>query len=189
MLYEDLRTFLDKEEWYPERGLPCESNSGKRFDEPRPAGTYQSGVSRSSGLPPLRPTSRWQDLFHHRARGRGMRFLPCLSAIVLRLQTTDPRNLFSQLDLDMYVLSLSQGGLDDGSLLQLVVQCSESSILLIEDIDAAFVGRDKTGSNPDTDGSSHSQSTNSVGFAALLQLMDGAASAGESFRKLSRERT
>ncbi|KAK0554364.1 hypothetical protein OC846_000679 [Tilletia horrida] len=85
-----------------------------------------------------------------------------------------------ELNLNVYALSLAQKGLDEQLLIELAGDCETPCILLLEDIDAAFVGRSRT----DAGGAEDEQkkegdtigSENRVTFSALLQLLDGAAS-------------
>ncbi|KAK0552500.1 hypothetical protein OC844_006427 [Tilletia horrida] len=108
-----------------------------------------------------------------------------------------------ELNLNVYALSLAQRGLDERLLLELANECETPSILLLEDIDAAFTGRSKMfgGEGDKTEDASASASAsapaeavgppgaagaapgastvgqeNRVTFSALLQLLDGAAS-------------
>ncbi|KAL9938273.1 hypothetical protein V8E36_002896 [Tilletia maclaganii] len=101
-----------------------------------------------------------------------------------------------ELNLNVYALSLAQKGMDERLLLELANDCETPSILLLEDIDAAFTGRVKTSTAADEEGDSQQQrqkqagadgetagpanstvgSENRVTFSALLQLLDGAAS-------------
>lgn len=66
--------------------------------------------------------------------------------------------------LDIYSLSLS-GARSDADLLSLMSQCARRSILLIEDVDAAFSDRKQT------------QGVTGITFAGLLNAIDGATAA------------
>jgi chaperone BCS1 len=72
--------------------------------------------------------------------------------------------LAGELKLDLYILSLSGALHTDSSLPQLLARVPPFSLVLIEDIDAAFDGRDKR--NGDS----------GLSFAGFLNALDGAAS-------------
>ncbi len=64
---------------------------------------------------------------------------------------------------DLYILDLSDKDLTDPVLLALVSNVPNKGILLIEDIDAAFVARD-------------SEASKGISFSGLLNALDGVAS-------------
>ncbi|KAL0089250.1 P-loop containing nucleoside triphosphate hydrolase protein [Phycomyces blakesleeanus] len=74
-------------------------------------------------------------------------------------------SLAGELGLNIYVVSLSNKGLTDDTLGELVSGTPNRCILLVEDVDAAFVHRNRA------DGSG----TNSVTFSGLLNAIDGVA--------------
>lgn len=63
----------------------------------------------------------------------------------------------------LYVLSLSASGLDDAKLFRLMSVVSTNSIVLLEDIDCAFVEREKSTDDKDS----------KVTFSGLLNVLDG----------------
>jgi chaperone BCS1 len=73
--------------------------------------------------------------------------------------------LVGELRLDLYVANLSSRGLDDRGLSYALSSLPPGAVLLFEDIDAAFVAREK---NKDND--------NTISFSGLLNALDGAAS-------------
>ncbi|MEX2026900.1 MAG: AAA family ATPase, partial [Pirellulaceae bacterium] len=73
----------------------------------------------------------------------------------------------SALQMDIAILSLASGSLDDAQLADLLADVPVNSVVLIEDIDCAFAGR---GSEPDK--------TSKLSFSGLLNAIDGVA-AGE----------
>ncbi|PWN93260.1 hypothetical protein FA10DRAFT_263930 [Acaromyces ingoldii] len=79
--------------------------------------------------------------------------------------------LAGQLDLSICLLNLSERGLTDDKLNFLLSNAPQRSILLLEDVDAAFLGRQGA---PEADGYQ-----SSVTFSGLLNALDGVAS-GES---------
>lgn len=64
------------------------------------------------------------------------------------------------LDRDIYIMSLS--GINDGQIANLMSELPEQSILLIEDVDRAFIGREKT-----------KDAGESLSFSGLLNAIDG----------------
>ena len=78
--------------------------------------------------------------------------------------------LAGHLDFNICILNLSERGLTDDKLNHLLSNAPERSILLLEDVDAAFLGRQQTGE----DGYQAS-----VTFSGLLNALDGVAN-GES---------
>jgi chaperone BCS1 len=75
--------------------------------------------------------------------------------------------LASRLKLDLAVLNLADPSLTDGNLCRLMATVPTDCILLIEDVDRAFTGRDAT------DDKTHN---NKVTFSGLLNAIDGVAS-------------
>ncbi len=71
--------------------------------------------------------------------------------------------LAGQFEMDVYMLDLSSPRVTDSALTQLVNSVPENSVLVIEDIDAAFAQREKT------DGGG-------ISFSGLLNALDGVAS-------------
>ncbi|KAF8506401.1 BCS1 N terminal-domain-containing protein [Hysterangium stoloniferum] len=96
-------------------------------------------------------------------------------------------SIAGELDLDVYIVSLAKKGLDDSSLNELFCNLPERSILLIEDIDAAFqrgitarTGLSRPNSNPEdsdfeTDLGGNSDS--GITLSGLLNALDGIAAA------------
>ncbi|GAA94998.1 uncharacterized protein L969DRAFT_106191 [Mixia osmundae IAM 14324] len=75
--------------------------------------------------------------------------------------------LAGSLDYNICVLNLSERGLTDDKLNHLLANAPERSILLLEDIDAAFAGRDQT---------AEGGFRGNVTFSGLLNALDGVAS-------------
>jgi len=73
----------------------------------------------------------------------------------------------SALQMDIAILSLANGSLDDAQLADLLAEVPINAVVLIEDIDCAFAGR---GAEPDK--------TSKLSFSGLLNAIDGVA-AGE----------
>lgn len=73
--------------------------------------------------------------------------------------------LAGELRMSLYVLNLASGGLSDDRLSQLLAQVPPRSMVLLEDVDAAFAAREKS---KDID--------NKITFSGLLNALDGAAS-------------
>lgn len=73
----------------------------------------------------------------------------------------------SALQMDIAILSLANGSLDDAQLADLLAEVPVNAVVLIEDIDCAFAGR---GNEPDK--------TSKLSFSGLLNAIDGVA-AGE----------
>ncbi|PWN25742.1 hypothetical protein BDZ90DRAFT_265378 [Jaminaea rosea] len=87
--------------------------------------------------------------------------------------------LAGELDLNICLLNLSERGLTDDKLNHLLSMAPERSIILLEDIDAAFPSR----SPPSSDGAEQSSAatkrpgvSSSVTFSGLLNALDGIAS-------------
>ncbi|CAO3645551.1 unnamed protein product [Cunninghamella blakesleeana] len=74
-------------------------------------------------------------------------------------------SMAGELGLNIYVVNLSNKGLTDDTLSELVCDTPSRCILLMEDIDSAFVQRDK-GDNA---------TSNSITFSGLLNAIDGVA--------------
>lgn len=79
--------------------------------------------------------------------------------------------LAGELEYNICVLNLSERGLTDDRLNHLLANIPDRSIMLLEDIDAAFSGRDQT--------SEAGYSRSNVTFSGLLNALDGVASAEE----------
>ena len=80
--------------------------------------------------------------------------------------------LAGHLDLSISVLNLSDGSLTDERLAQRLCEVPERSVVLLEDVDAAFIARDK-----DDDGGSTAYSGSSrLTFSGLLNALDGVTS-------------
>ena len=73
--------------------------------------------------------------------------------------------LSGEFGMDLYVLNLGDSRLNDSGLVSLLSDSKPGSIILLEDIDAAFVQREKS-----------KDSDNGVTFSGLLNALDGAAS-------------
>ncbi|ESP02843.1 hypothetical protein LOTGIDRAFT_185574, partial [Lottia gigantea] len=80
--------------------------------------------------------------------------------------------LAGALDYSICVLNLSERGLSDDRLNYLLTVAPEQSIILLEDIDAAFVSRDLAQENPTA-----YQGMGRLTFSGLLNALDGVASA------------
>lgn len=79
--------------------------------------------------------------------------------------------LAGELKLDIAMLQLSDTSLDDNSLAQCLREAPENAIIMIEDIDAAFHGRE---AQHDHEGSR--RKGGGITFSGLLNALDGAAS-------------
>ena len=82
--------------------------------------------------------------------------------------------LAGHLDFHICLLNLAERGMTDDKLTHLMSNAPERSILLLEDIDAAFLGRTATSQERQPDGYQPN-----VTFSGLLNALDGVAS-GES---------
>jgi chaperone BCS1 len=93
------------------------------------------------------------------------------------------QGIAGELNLDVYVVSLSRAGLDDNSLQELISDLPEHCIALMEDIDAAFhhtLSRDlpgegeAPGENKDPNGAAAPQDRSSrISLSGLLNALDG----------------
>ncbi|KAI8611323.1 P-loop containing nucleoside triphosphate hydrolase protein [Chytriomyces sp. MP71] len=81
--------------------------------------------------------------------------------------------LAGELKLNIYVISLANKGLTDETLTELMVDTPPRCILLLEDIDAAFVSRTVTGNT--SNGASENTIVTNVTFSGLLNAIDGVA--------------
>jgi len=81
--------------------------------------------------------------------------------------------LAGELGLDIAMLQLSDATLDDNSLAQCLREAPENCIIMIEDVDAAFRGRDAAMGDGS---SSQSGKSGGISFSGLLNALDGAAS-------------
>jgi chaperone BCS1 len=88
--------------------------------------------------------------------------------------------LAGELNLDICMLNLSDSSLDDNSLAGSLRDAPANAIILIEDIDAAFVGRDDAvgvgGAKGSSSGGGGRRSSGGISFSGLLNAIDGAAS-------------
>ncbi|KND00362.1 uncharacterized protein SPPG_04686 [Spizellomyces punctatus DAOM BR117] len=82
--------------------------------------------------------------------------------------------LAGELKLNIYVISLANRGLTDETLTELMVDTPPRCILLLEDIDAAFVSRTITGATTGAGQGNATIGTN-VTFSGLLNAIDGVA--------------
>lgn len=80
--------------------------------------------------------------------------------------------LAGALDYNICVLNLSEKGLSDDRLNHLLTVAPEQSIILLEDVDAAFLSRDLSKENPGM-----YQGMGRLTFSGLLNALDGVASA------------
>ncbi|KAK7103843.1 mitochondrial chaperone BCS1-like [Littorina saxatilis] len=80
--------------------------------------------------------------------------------------------LAGALDYSICVLNLSEKGLSDDRLNYLLTVAPEQSIILLEDVDAAFLSRDLSKENP-----AMYQGMGRLTFSGLLNALDGVASA------------
>lgn len=87
--------------------------------------------------------------------------------------------LAGALDLNICLLNLSERGLTDDKLNHLLSLAPERSILLLEDIDAAFPSRAENQPGADAAAAPKREYQTSVTFSGLLNALDGVAS-GES---------
>ena len=84
--------------------------------------------------------------------------------------------LAGDLEYNICILNLSERGLTDDRLNHLLSNLPERSIMLLEDVDAAFANRD---AQTDGSGSASVVFRTSVTFSGLLNALDGVASAEE----------
>ena len=71
--------------------------------------------------------------------------------------------LAGELGLDIYVVTLSSPSMTDETLRSLLNSAAERCILLLEDVDAAFVGREASSEGP----------SGRLSFSGLLNAIDG----------------
>eukprot|EP01043_Picozoa_sp_COSAG02_P047662 COSAG02_NODE_4591_length_5182_cov_5.857761_3_plen_939_part_00 len=83
--------------------------------------------------------------------------------------------LAGQLGLDICMLNLSDTTLDDNALAGSLRDAPQKAIILIEDIDAAFVGRGEVAADSKSGGGRGGRS-GGISFSGLLNAIDGAAS-------------
>ncbi|KAI9336618.1 P-loop containing nucleoside triphosphate hydrolase protein [Zopfochytrium polystomum] len=84
--------------------------------------------------------------------------------------------LAGKLGLNIYVISLANKGLTDETLTELMTCAPRKCILLIEDIDAAFVHRSAVPATAaSSDGGSGGAAVTNVTFSGLLNAIDGVA--------------
>mgnify|MGYP002394961813 CR=1 FL=1 len=103
-----------------------------------------------------------QDWYHSRC-------IPYRRGILLHGPPGNGKSTFAlalagELNLNICVVSLSESFLDDDTLQELLRELPSGSILLLEDIDAAFVQRTK-----------NRRSSNNLTFSGLLNALDGVA--------------
>ncbi|KAI0333829.1 P-loop containing nucleoside triphosphate hydrolase protein [Cubamyces sp. BRFM 1775] len=98
-------------------------------------------------------------------------------------------SIAGELNLDVYILSLTRLGLDDTSLSSIIADLPTQCIVLVEDIDAAFhqgvkrdiadpEKREQHDAHPSSGGKSGNEGTNTVGrvtLSGLLNALDGIA--------------
>lgn len=93
------------------------------------------------------------------------------------------QSIAGELNLDVYVISLSRAGLDDNSLQELISDLPEQCIALMEDIDAAFhqtINRDLPGEGGETEDTKLSNPSGNpqercsrISLSGLLNALDG----------------
>jgi mitochondrial chaperone BCS1 len=118
LLIEDARDFLKSKQWYAGRGMSLAL----------PSRSMLCHLTHFSGIPFRR------GYLLYGAPGSG--------------KTSIIHSLAGELGLDIYIISLSRSGLDDGDLSSLISSLPEQCIAIMEDIDAAFthgLTRDATG--------------------------------------------
>jgi chaperone BCS1 len=118
LILEDARDFLKSKQWYADRGTTFVL----------PSGSMPHHLTHLSGIPFRR------GYLLYGAPGSG--------------KTSIIHSLAGELGLDIYIISLSKVGLDDGALATLISTLPEQCIAIMEDIDAAFthgLTRDATG--------------------------------------------
>ncbi|CAD6912002.1 unnamed protein product [Tilletia controversa] len=93
--------------------------------------------------------------------------------------------LAGELQMDIYMLNLNDKDMDESALLRLTQQCATPCLLLLEDIDAIYTGRQRTDQGASTPSTSQGEATTSesadggagqLSFSSLLQVLDGAGS-------------
>ncbi|KAI8824485.1 BCS1 N terminal-domain-containing protein [Fimicolochytrium jonesii] len=145
----DVREFLGSEKWYADRGIP-----------------YRRGYM-FYGSPGTGKTS------FVTGEGRLVGF-----SLRLDMQGDIDFELFSsalagELKLNIYVISLANRGLTDETLTELMVDTPPRCILLLEDIDAAFISRTPSLSPSPTP--TPTTTPTNVTFSGLLNAIDGVA--------------
>ena len=108
LILEDARDFLKSKQWYADRGTTFVL----------PSGSMPYYLTHLSGIPFRR------GYLLYGAPGSG--------------KTSIIHSLAGELGLDIYIISLSKAGLDDGALATLISSLPEQCIAIMEDIDAAF---------------------------------------------------
>ncbi|TFK29631.1 P-loop containing nucleoside triphosphate hydrolase protein [Coprinopsis marcescibilis] len=89
-------------------------------------------------------------------------------------KTSIIQGIAGELDLDVYIVSLSRAGLDDNGLSSLISDLPDKCIALMEDIDAAFsntLNRDEDDKTKRK--KSGSSSTSKISLSGLLNALDG----------------
>ena len=117
-ILEDALDFLDSKEWYSERGIPF------RRGYLLVSRTYITSKLQAIFLTSFYDFLLRSDVLQYGAPGSG--------------KTSLIQSIAGELNLDVYVISLSRAGLDDNSLQELISDLPEHCIALMEDIDAAF---------------------------------------------------
>ena len=91
-------------------------------------------------------------------------------------KTSFVQSLAGELDYGICVLNLAERGLTDDRLMHLLVHAPEKTLILLEDIDAAF---SKPDAHLSTEGFRENVGGSLVTFSGLLNALDGVASAEE----------
>jgi chaperone BCS1 len=92
-------------------------------------------------------------------------------------KTSFVKAIAGEIDYSICVLSLSAKGLTDENLMKLMEYAPENSIILLEDIDAAFKSREnKNATMTETNLAFEGNAPSSVTFRGLLNALDGIAS-------------
>ncbi|KIO31890.1 hypothetical protein M407DRAFT_67361 [Tulasnella calospora MUT 4182] len=94
-------------------------------------------------------------------------------------KTSTIHALASELDLDIYSLSLATTGVDDNGLARLISSTPANSMILIEDIDCAFPARDKKKDLeilPEDLWGAPAEKKSKITLSGLLNVLDGVSS-------------
>ncbi|KAJ6665513.1 hypothetical protein lerEdw1_003354 [Lerista edwardsae] len=148
-IVQDVKEFISNPKWYIERGKCL----FQEWPEQAEFGAFVCRNSLSERISSLWAPRLWEEQFHK------------------PLYLTHSTALAGELQYSICLLSLSDRSLSDDRLNHLLSVAPQQSIILLEDIDAAFVSRDLAAENP-----SAYQGMGRLTFSGLLNALDGVAS-------------